>query len=79
MASIGTYSFALYPAVKPTSRRLANLPAMNAELANNTLALSDEAFNAILDNLESAIKKRNQFTHMTDLDGYSFDDIQNML
>lgn len=49
------------------------------ELANNTLALSDEAFNAILDNLESAIKKRNQFTHMTDLDGYSFDDIQNML
>ena len=49
------------------------------ELAENTLALSDEAFEAILDNLESAIQKRNQFTHMTDLDGYSFDDIQNML
>lgn len=49
------------------------------ELANNTLALSDESFEAVLDNLESAIQKRNQFTHMTDLDGYSFDDIQNML
>lgn len=49
------------------------------ELANNTLALSDKSFEAVLDNLESAIQKRNQFTHMTDLDGYSFDDIQNML
>ena len=49
------------------------------ELADSTLSLSDKAFEAVLDNLESAIQKRNQFTHMTDLDGYSFDDIQNML
>ena len=50
-----------------------------AELAETTLALSDEAFEAILDNLESAIQHRNDFTQIRDLDGFSFDDIQNML
>lgn len=53
--------------------------AKMVELANLTLALSDDAFDAILDNLESAIQHRNEFTHIEDLDGYSFDDIQKML
>ena len=49
------------------------------ELADSTLSLSDKAFEAILDNLESAIQKRDTFTHISDLDGYSFNDIQSML
>ena len=53
--------------------------AKMVELAETTLSLSDEAFDAILDNLESAIQKRNEFTHIPELDGYSFSDIQKML
>ena len=53
--------------------------AKMVELANITLALSDDAFDAILDNLDTAIQRRNEFTHIEDLDGYSFDDIQKML
>ena len=49
------------------------------ELAENTISLSDQSFEAVLDNLESAIQKRDAFTHISDLDGYSFDDIQSML
>ena len=53
--------------------------AKMVELANTTLALSDDAFDAVLDKLDSAIQKRNQFTEIKELSGYSFDDIQKML
>ena len=49
------------------------------ELADSTLALSDDAFEAVLDNLDEAIKQRHSFTEMTDLQGYSFDDIVDKL
>ena len=53
--------------------------AKMVELADTTLALSDEAFEAILDNLDSAIQNRSAFTRIKGLEGYSFDDIQKML
>ena len=53
--------------------------AKMVELANTTLTLSDSAFEAVLDNLDAAIQKRNQFTEIPELSGYSFDEIQSML
>lgn len=53
--------------------------AKMVELANTTLTLSDSAFDAVLDNLDTAIQQRNKFTEIPELSGYSFDDIQKML
>ena len=49
------------------------------ELADSTLALSDDSFEAVLDKLDKAIKKRKSFKRIKGLDGYSFDDIKKML
>lgn len=49
------------------------------ELADSTLALSDDSFEAVLDKLDSAIQHRKSFKRIKGLDGYSFDDIQKML
>ena len=53
--------------------------AKMVELADTTLALSDDSFEAVLDKLDSAIQHRKSFKRIKGLDGYSFDDIQNML
>ena len=49
------------------------------ELANTTLSLSNDAFDAILDNLDKALEQRNTFTQIPELDGYSFDQITELL
>ena len=49
------------------------------ELADSTLAMSDTAFNDLLDNLEFAIRNRQGFTRIPELDGKSFDEIKSMI
>ena len=49
------------------------------ELANTTMGVNNDAFGAILDNLDSAIQHRQEFTQIPELDGYSFSEIQKML